>query len=106
MAEYQISSGSVSASGDSVVLTPPAGLKPQIFYLALSADGSNSAPVTASLRFTSSAALYTVSLVPGAIFSRNIGAGRFSAHGAPDDQAIVNLSAGQLVNWNLEYWYV
>ena len=106
MAEYQISSGSISTSGDNVALTPPTGLKPQIFYLAMSADGTNTAPVTVTLRFTSGTALYTVSLVPGAIFSRNIGAGKFSAHGAPDDQVIVNLSSGQLVNWNLEYWYV
>lgn len=106
MAEYSISSGTVSVVGSNAVLTPPVGLKPQVFYLALSADGSNTTPVTVSVRFTSGTALYTVSLVPGAIFSRNIGAGKFSAHGSPDDQVILDLSTSQTVNWNLEYWYV
>jgi hypothetical protein len=62
--------------------------------------------VTSTLRFASGAPICTLSLVPGAIFSRNIGAGKFCLHGVPDDTIIVNLGTAQTVNYSLEYWYV
>ena len=106
MAEYSAASGTVSSSGDTVIYTPPTGKQPQMFYYCLNADGANASPVTATLRFASGTAVCTISLVPGAIFSRNIGAGKFCIHGIPDDTIIVNLSAGATVNWSIEYWYV
>ena len=104
MAEYQVTSGTVSTNGDNVIYVPPTGKQPQIFYFAFSAAGTNLAPVTVSMRFASGTPLYTVSLVPGAIYSRNIGAGKFCVHGSPDDTVILNLSSNSTVNWNLEYW--
>jgi len=106
MAEYSAASGSVTTSGDNVIYTPPSGKQPQLFYYTLNASGSNTAPVTVTLRFASGTAVCTLSLVPGAIFSRNIGAGKFCLHGVPDDTLIVNLSANQTVNYSIEYWYV
>ena len=106
MAEYSAGSGTVTSSGDTVIYTPPTGKMPQMFYYVLNADGANTAPVTATLRFASGVPICTISLVPGAIFARNIGAGKFCLHGVPDDTIIVNLSVGQKVNFSLEYWYV
>jgi len=77
-----------------------------MFYYTLNADGSNTAAVTTTLRFFSSQAVCTISLLPGAIFSRNIGAGKFCLHGAQDDTIILNLSAAQKVNYSIEYWQV
>jgi hypothetical protein len=106
MAEYSAASGTVSSSGDTVIYTPPSGKQPQMFYYCLNASGSNTAPVTVTLRFASGSPICTLSLVPGAILSRNIGAGKFCLHGVPDDTIIVNLGTAQTVNYSLEYWYV
>lgn len=106
MPEYAAGSGTVSFSGDTVIYTPPSGKAPQMFYYTLNASGSNTAPVTVTLRFASGSPICTLSLVPGAIFSRNIGAGKFCLHGVPDDTIVVNLSSSQTVNYSIEYWNV
>jgi hypothetical protein len=106
MAEYAPLSGTVSSLGDTVIYTPPSGKTTQLFYYTLNADGNNGTPVTATLRFASGVTICTLSLVPGSIFSRNVGAGKFCLHGVADDTLILNLSAAKTVNYSLEYWYV
>lgn len=90
--------------GTTIVHTPAAGKKVRITYYNLNADAGNAAAVTASLRFgVAGADLVKASLVAGAILARNIGAGKRYFEGAINESLIVNLSAAQLVNVNIEY---
>ena len=99
-------SGTVSSMGDNVILNPGVGQSVRLFYLCLGAPGSNVADVTVAVRFGAASAIYTIPLIPGFIWARNIGAGRFYMQGQPDDNLILNLSAAESVCWSTEYFYL
>jgi hypothetical protein len=96
--------GSVSTAGDNVLLTPPSNQRLRVYYVSFGADAGNSSAVTFSFRIGAGPVLYQHSLAPGAIYARNIGAARGAgfAAGNVNDQAILALSNGMLVNWNVE----
>lgn len=92
-----------SSSGDNTIFTPGGGQSSRVYYISLSADGSNSADVTAIVKFgAGGSAKYKVSLKAGAIFARNIGAGKRYMQGAANEAVIVNLSAAQTVHVSVE----
>lgn len=103
---YSALSGVVAGAGDNIVLTPTAGLSVRLFYITLGSSGGNASPMTVAARFASGAAMYTIPLVPGAIWSRNIGAGKYYLQGAVNDTLILNLSAGQPLDWSAEFLFV
>ena len=78
-------------------MTPESGKFLLIQYLCLSADGGNTASVTATV-IVGSSTKYKVSLKPGAIWARNIGAGRRVVTGEVDEPLKINLSAAQSVH--------
>lgn len=92
-----------SASGDNTIHTPASGKAIQLCYLCLSAAGGNTADVTALVKFGAGPARYKVSLKAGAMWARNIGAGRFQLAGGANEDLIVNLSAAQTVFASIEY---
>jgi hypothetical protein len=93
-----------SSGGNTTIETPTSGKSIRVYYIELNADGGNAADVTASLRFTASGSLvYTTCLVPGAIYARNISAGRKYIQGATDEALILNLSTAQTVNATVEW---
>lgn len=101
---YSAKSADASSSGDNTIHTPAAGKKIRLYYLALSANGANSADVTTVVKFAAGGATkYKLSLKAGAIWARNIGAGRRYLEGAANEALIVNLSAAQTVHASLEY---
>ncbi len=92
-----------SASGDNTIFTPTGGTSARVYYVSLSADGGNSADVTAIVKFgAGGTSRYKVSLKAGSIWARNIGAGRKYMQGAVNEAVIVNLSAAQSVHTSIE----
>jgi len=75
---------------------------PRLYYICLSANGANSADVTAIVKIGTSEK-FKVSLKAGAMFARNIGAGRRYLTGSAGNDIIVNLSAAQTVHVSAEY---
>ena len=99
-----IQASTVSAAGDTTILTPAAGNRIKLGYLSLSADGGNSADVTVIVKFgAAGAAVYKVSLKAGSIYARNIGAGKRYGDSGSDTALVVNLSAAQTVHVSVEY---
>lgn len=94
---------SVSVSGNNTIYTPEAGHRIKLSYLALSADGANSADVTVTVRFGSSPANYIFSLKAGSILARNIGAGNRHLQGGTDEPVVVSLSTNQTVHVSIEF---
>lgn len=88
----------INGAGDNTVKTPATGTRLILQYLCLSADGANTADVTATVKWSGGATLYKISLKAGAIWARNIGAGRRVLDGAIDQALLVNLSAAQAVH--------
>lgn len=74
----------------------------RLYYVSLSANGANSADVTAIVKIGASEK-FKVSLKAGSIFARNIGAGRRYLTGSAGDDIIVNLSTAQTVHVSVEY---
>lgn len=103
---YSALSGIVAGAGDNVILTPTAGLSVRLFYLSLGAPGTNVNPETVAVRFASAPAMYTIPLVPGAVWSRNIGAGKYYLQGIVNDTLILNNSTGQQLCWSAEFLFV
>lgn len=99
---YSAKAVSISASGDNTIHTPASGKAVRLHYISVSADANNSAPVTATIKLAGST-LYQVSLAPGAIYSRNIGAGRYYLQGSSNGLVEVNLSIAQNVYASVEY---
>lgn len=93
-------STSISSSGDNTIVAITN--TPKLYYVSLSADGSNGADVTATVKVGASSK-YKVSLKAGAIWARNIGAGRWYVTGSAGEDIIVNLSAAQTVHVSVEY---
>lgn len=89
-----------SSSGDNTIVSITG--TPRLFYIALSANGANSADVTAIVK-VGGVTKYKVSLKAGAIWARNVGAGRGYITGSAGDDIIVNLSAAQTVHVSVEY---
>lgn len=92
----------VSSAGDNIVHTPASGRFVLLEYVCLSADALNTAPVIATIKWNGGADLYKLSLVPGAIWARNIGAGRKVVTGGQDQALVVSLSAAQNVYYSEE----
>lgn len=91
-----------NSTGDTSIVTASVGQNLRLHYLCLSANGANSADVTVSVKIGSSV-LYKVSLKPGAIWARNISAGRRYLSGSAGDDLLVTLSADQTVHTSAEY---
>lgn len=89
-----------TASGDNTVVSITNN--PRLYYISLSANGANSADVTAIVKIGATSK-YKVSLKAGAIWARNVGAGRNYITGASGEDIIVNLSAAQTVHVSVEY---
>jgi hypothetical protein len=102
-------SGIVTGAGDHTILTPPAGQSIRLFYVNIGAPGSNTATIVGTLRFGANTPIYTIPLVPGAIFARNIGAGGRAAGyyqqaQAADELMILSLLEGsERLTWSIEY---
>lgn len=92
-----------SLSGDTTIYTPPTGKKAGLQYVCLSADGANSADVVVIVKFgAGGSAKYKLSLKPGAIWARNIGARMRWLLGAVNEPLVVNLNAAQSVHVSVE----
>lgn len=89
-----------SSSGDNTIVAITNSAR--LYYVSLSANGANSADVTAIVKIGTSEK-FKVSLKAGSIFARNIGAGRRYLTGSAGDDIIVNLSAAQTVHVSVEY---
>lgn len=89
-----------TASGDTTIVAITNSAR--LYYVSLSANGANSADVTAIVKIGSSEK-FKVSLKAGSIFARNIGAGRHYLTGTAGDDIIVNLSTAQTVHVSVEY---
>jgi len=97
---FTATSVDASSSGDNVIVAITN--TPKLYYISLSANGANSADVTATVKIGASSK-YKVSLKAGAIWARNIGAGKKYLTGSAGDDIIVNLSAAQTVHVSVEY---
>jgi hypothetical protein len=100
---YNVLSVTASTSGDTQLVAPASGKSIRLHYLALNADASNSAAVTAALKFGSGALIFKLSLSAGSLFGRNIGAGRRYIQGAVNEALSLNLSGSETVNATIEY---
>lgn len=102
-------SGIVSSAGDNTLITPPAGQSLRLFYFNCGSPGGNSSVAQiVRLRFGSGTPIYTIPLVPGAIFARNIGAGGRAAGyyqqaAASDESLILALDVAEPITWSIEY---
>lgn len=93
----------VSGNGDNTIRTPATGKALRLHYLSLSAPDTNASSVTVTLHFGVSATLYRINLAPGALWARNIGAGRRYLQGGINEALIANLSAARTVSVSVEY---
>jgi hypothetical protein len=101
---YSVISVTSATSGSSLIVTPTTGSYLRLHYVALNADGGNAADVTSAVCFSATGSLiYKMSLKPGSIFARNVGAGRRYLEGAVDESLYLNLSTTQTVNVTIEY---
>ena len=102
LGESAVSATSVdaSSSGDNTIVSITN--TPKLYYICLSANGANSADVTAIVKI-GAATKYKVSLKAGSIWARNIGAEKRYVTGSVGDDIIVNLSAAQTVHVSVEY---
>lgn len=89
-----------SSSGDNTIVSITN--TPKLYYVCLSANGANSADVTAIVKIGATTK-YKVSLKAGAIWARNIGAEKRYVTGSAGEDIIVNLSAAQTVHVSVEY---
>lgn len=100
---YTATAVDATASGENVIVNPGGGLAVRLHYITL-ANSHGTTTVTVGVRFgTGSADVYKVTLRPGSIWARNIGAGRRYLQGAADADLIVNLSTAVTVNVSAEY---
>lgn len=98
---YSSAAGSVSGSG--TIHATTGGKTLQLYYYMLNADPANAGPITVTLSFTSGATVTKVSLVPGAILARNVGAGKYYLAGAVSDNLLVSISGTGTLNWATEH---
>lgn len=97
-------SETVTASGETAVITPSAGKAVRLWWYNINADPGNSAHVVAGLRFgTGAADFFKISLSQyGGAIAHGYKAGRAFVQGAADEPLIVNLSAAQTVYCNFD----
>lgn len=102
LGESSITATSVdaSSSGDNTIVSITN--TPKLYYVCLSANGANSADVTAIVKIGATTK-YKVSLKAGAIWARNIGAEKRYVSGSVGGDIIVNLSAAETVHVSVEY---
>jgi hypothetical protein len=89
-----------TASGDNTIVSITNS--PRLYYIALSANGANSADVTAIVKIGASSK-FKVSLKAGAMWAHHIGASMQYLTGSVGDDIVVNLSANQTVHVSVEY---
>lgn len=101
---YSVVSLVTTSAGLNLFVNPASGKSVRLHYLHMNATGSNAGDVKTSLRFTNVGAdLYPNSLKPGAIFARNVGAGRRYIQGAPNEALFLNFVGAGEVNATVEY---
>jgi len=100
VASVSATTADATASGDTTIVSITNS--PRLYYISLSANGANSADVTAIVKIGATNK-YKVSLKAGAIWARNIGAGNSYVTGASGEDIVVNLSAAQTVHVSVEY---
>lgn len=100
VASVSATTADATASGDTTIVSITNS--PRLYYISLSANGANSADVTAIVKIGATNK-YKVSLKAGAIWARNIGAGNSFITGASGEDIVVNLSAAQTVHVSVEY---
>jgi len=98
---YLSDAGSLAVSGNLHVTT--GGRVLRLFYYMLNADPANTGPITVSLQFATGGPITKVSLVPGAILARNIGAGKYYLAGAVGDNLSVTITGTGTLNWATEF---
>jgi hypothetical protein len=89
-----------TASGDNTIVSITN--TPRLYYIALSANGANSADVTAIVKIGASSK-FKVSLKAGSIWAHHIGASSQFLTGSAGDDIVVNLSGVQTVHCSVEY---
>lgn len=99
---YSAIAADATATGDNPIVAVSGGNTLRLYYICLSANGANAADVTAIVKLGTTE-LFKVSLKAGAIWARNIGAGRHYLAGAAADDLIVELSDTQTVHVSAEY---
>lgn len=102
-ATYEAKAATYSSSGNNTHHTPASGKQINLCYVCLSADGANVGDVTVIVKFgAGGASKYKISLKPGALWARNIGAGRRTVKGTVDETLVINLSAAETVHVSTE----
>lgn len=99
---YTAVTGDATATGDNPIVSVAPTDTLRLYYICLSANGANGADVTATVKL-GAAELFKISLKAGAIWARNIGAGRHYLEGADAADLIVELSDTQTVHVSAEY---
>lgn len=99
---YSVVSVDATTIGDTNIATTTAGQTLRLYYICLSANGANSADVTVTIKLGATT-MFKISLKAGAIWARNIGAGRRYIAGALGEDLLVTLSAAQTVHVSAEY---
>ena len=102
---YQSDGDTATSSGDNSIIIPDASKRIRLYYIMLNADGSNTTDVTVTVKFGAGGdPKYKLSLRKGAIFARNIGAGRRYIEGGVGEALVFSLStAVNGLHWSVEY---
>lgn len=101
---YSAKAGTAFSSGDTTIHTPAAGKAIRLHYISINADGANSTDCTTILKFAAGgSSIYKLCLKAGAMWARNIGAGRRYIQGGINEALIINLSAAQNIHYSIEY---
>lgn len=83
----------VTDIGDNSMIIPDTGKRLRLYYIALSADASNIEAVNVIAKFAAGGQpIYKLSLVAGAMFARNVGAGRHYVEGQVGEALMINLN--------------
>lgn len=99
---YSALSADANTLGDNLIIDATAGQELRVYYICLSADGANAADVTATVKIGTDEP-FKMSLKPGSMWARNIGAGHKYLAGNAGDNLVVDLSDAQTVYVSVEY---
>lgn len=101
---YSAKCGTFNTTGNNTIHTPTVGMRTRIHYMSMNASPGNSNAVVATVKFTAAGAgIWNYELLPGAIWARNVGAGRRYIEGGVNEALIVNMSSNQRIYWSIEY---
>lgn len=94
-----------SSSGTNVVHTPAAGKRIRLFWVGLSGNPSNGAPVKVGIRFTTGGTDFLEVWLSqyGGAFAHFYKGGESFVLGGVDEPLVANLSAAQNVLVNIDY---